>query len=34
MQNQEGVIHVKAQQLEPFELSMNNGYRDLGRMWH
>jgi error-prone DNA polymerase len=34
MQNQEGVIHVKAQQLEPFELNMNDGNRDLGRMWH
>ena len=34
MQNQEGVIHVKAQQLEPFELAMDDGNRDLGRMWH
>jgi error-prone DNA polymerase len=34
MQNQEGVIHVKAQQLEPFELTMDDGNRDLGRMWH
>jgi error-prone DNA polymerase len=33
MQNQEGVIHVKAQQLEPFELTMD-GNGDLGRMWH
>ena len=34
MQNQEGVIHVKAQQLESFELSMDDGNNDLGRMWH
>ena len=32
LQNQDGVVHVKAQQMEPFELSMDeNG--DLGRMW-
>jgi error-prone DNA polymerase len=34
MQNQEGVIHVKAQQMEPFILTMDDGNRDLGRMWH
>jgi error-prone DNA polymerase len=34
MQNQEGVIHVKAQKFEPFELIMEDGNRDLGRMWH
>jgi error-prone DNA polymerase len=34
MQNQDGVTHVKAQQMEPFELSMNDGNHDLGRMWH
>ncbi len=34
MQNQEGVIHVKAQQMEPFELSMDDGNSNLGRMWH
>jgi DNA polymerase III alpha subunit len=34
MQNQDGVIHVKAQQLEPFELNLADGNRDLGRMWH
>jgi error-prone DNA polymerase len=32
LQNQEGVVHVKAQQLEPLTMSMDeNG--DLGRMW-
>jgi error-prone DNA polymerase len=32
LQNQEGVVHVKAQQLEPFAMSMDeNG--DPGRMW-
>jgi error-prone DNA polymerase len=32
LQNQEGVVHVKAQQMEPFAMSMDeNG--DLGRMW-
>jgi len=34
MQNQDGVIHVKAQQMEPFELLMNDGNTDPGRMWH
>jgi len=32
LQNQEGVVHVKAQQMEPFTVSMDeNG--DPGRMW-
>jgi error-prone DNA polymerase len=32
LQNQEGVVHVKAQQMEPFAMSIDeNG--DLGRMW-
>jgi error-prone DNA polymerase len=32
LQNQEGVVHVKAQQMEPFAMSMDeNG--DPGRMW-
>ena len=32
LQNQDGVVHVKAQQMEPFQLSMD-GNGDLGRMW-
>jgi error-prone DNA polymerase len=32
LQNQEGVVHVKAQQMEPFNLSMD-GNGDLGRRW-
>ncbi len=33
LQNQDGVVHVKAQQLEPFTLSMDDANNDLGRMW-
>jgi error-prone DNA polymerase len=33
MQNQEGVVHVKAQRFEPFTLEMEQGRGDLGRMW-
>jgi error-prone DNA polymerase len=32
LQNQEGVVHVKAQQMEPFAMSMDEN-ADLGRMW-
>jgi error-prone DNA polymerase len=32
LQNQEGVVHLKAQQMEPFEISMD-GNGDLGRRW-
>jgi len=33
LQNQEGVVHVKARQMEPFTLQMDQGKGDLGRMW-
>jgi error-prone DNA polymerase len=33
LQNQEGVVHIKAQHLEPFTLSMDET-SDLGRRWH
>jgi error-prone DNA polymerase len=33
MQNQDGVVHVKAQKLEPFILSIEQGKGDMGRMW-
>jgi error-prone DNA polymerase len=33
LQNQDGVVHVKAQQMEPFTLSMVQETADAGRMW-
>jgi len=33
LQNQDGVVHVKAQQLTPFTLSMVEETADAGRMW-
>jgi error-prone DNA polymerase len=33
LQNQDGVVHVKAQQMEPFTLSMVEESADAGRMW-
>jgi error-prone DNA polymerase len=33
LQNQDGVVHVKAQRLEPFALEMQRGDHDLGRAW-
>jgi len=33
LQNQNGVVHVKAQQLTPFTLSMVEETADAGRMW-
>jgi error-prone DNA polymerase len=33
LQNQEGVVHVKAQQMEPFTMQMDQAKGDLGRMW-
>jgi error-prone DNA polymerase len=33
MQNQEGVVHVKARTMEPYALSMEDTHGDLGRRW-
>jgi len=33
LQNQEGVVHVKAEQLEPYELTIDDGNGEMGRMW-
>jgi error-prone DNA polymerase len=33
LQNQEGVVHVKAQQLLPFNLTMDQEKGDMGRSW-
>ena len=33
LQNQDGVVHVKAQQIVPFNLTMDQGKSDMGRMW-
>jgi error-prone DNA polymerase len=33
LQNQDGVVHVKAQQLVPFNLTMDQEKGDMGRMW-
>jgi error-prone DNA polymerase len=33
LQNQDGVVHVKAQQLVPFNLTMDQENGDMGRMW-
>jgi error-prone DNA polymerase len=34
LQNQDGVVHVKARVIEPFVLSIDQAGGDMGRSWH